>query len=149
LLFAFLGGLILNLMPCVFPVLSMKAASLAGHAHDAGQDPASGPGVPAGRRRDLPGPGRPVLAVRAGGAAVGWGFQLQSPQVIAGLALVMLLVALNMSGVFEIGTSVQNVGARRLVPGRRDRLLLHRRCWPWSSPPPAPRRSWPARWATP
>jgi thiol:disulfide interchange protein DsbD len=58
-----------------------------------------------------------LLAVRAGGAAVGWGFQLQSPVVIAGLALLMLLVALNMSGVFEIGTSVQNVGSGASAQG--------------------------------
>lgn len=58
-----------------------------------------------------------LLAVRAGGAAVGWGFQLQSPLVIAGLALLMLLVALNMSGIFEIGTSVQGVGAGASAKG--------------------------------
>ena len=77
-LFAFGGGLILNLMPCVFPVLSMKAAS---------------------------------LAARAAGEAVGWGFQLQSPAVVATLSLIMLLTALNLSGVFEIGTSVQGLGS--------------------------------------
>ncbi|USQ95707.1 protein-disulfide reductase DsbD family protein [Caulobacter sp. RL271] len=111
LVFAFLGGLILNLMPCVFPVLSMKAASLAGHAHDAGKTRLQGLVFLLGVVTTFLALAGLLLAVRAGGAAVGWGFQLQSPIVIAALALLMLLVALNMSGVFEIGTSVQNVGS--------------------------------------
>ena len=111
LLFAFLGGLILNLMPCVFPVLSMKAASLAGHAHEAPKARLQGLAFLLGVVATFLALAGALLAVRAGGAAVGWGFQLQSPLVIAGLALLMLLVALNMSGVFEIGTSVQGVGA--------------------------------------
>jgi thiol:disulfide interchange protein len=112
LLFAFVGGLILNLMPCVFPVLSMKAASLAGHAHDAGKVRVQGLAFLVGVVATFLALAGLLLAVRAGGAAVGWGFQLQSPVVIAGLALLMLLVALNMSGVFEIGTSVQGVGTQ-------------------------------------
>ena len=110
LLFAFVGGLILNLMPCVFPVLSMKAASLAGHAHDAGKVRVQGLAFLVGVVATFLALAGLLLAVRAGGAAVGWGFQLQSPVVVAVLALLMLLVALNMSGVFEIGTSVQGVG---------------------------------------
>lgn len=108
---AFLGGLILNLMPCVFPVLSMKAASLAGHAHHESKARAQGVAFLAGVLATFLILAGLLLAVRAGGAAVGWGFQLQSPLVIAALALLMLLVALNMSGVFEIGTSIQGVGA--------------------------------------
>lgn len=111
LLFALLGGLILNLMPCVFPVLSMKAASLAGHAHEASKARLQGLAFLLGVVATFLVLAGALLAVRAGGAAVGWGFQLQSPLVIAWLALLMLLVALNMSGVFEIGTSVQGVGA--------------------------------------
>jgi thiol:disulfide interchange protein DsbD len=117
LLFAFLGGLILNLMPCVFPVLSMKAASLAGHAHDTGKTRLQGLVFLLGVVATFLALAGLLLAVRAGGAAVGWGFQLQSPLVIAGLALLMLLVALNMSGVFEIGTSVQNVGSGASAKG--------------------------------
>ncbi len=117
LLFAFVGGLILNLMPCVFPVLSMKAASLAGHAHDAGKTRLQGLVFLLGVVATFLALAGLLLAVRAGGAAVGWGFQLQSPLVIAGLALLMLLVALNMSGVFEIGTSVQGVGAEASSKG--------------------------------
>lgn len=117
LLFAFVGGLILNLMPCVFPVLSMKAASLAGHAHDAGKTRLQGVVFLLGVVATFLALAGLLLVVRAGGAAVGWGFQLQSPLVIAGLALLMLLVALNMSGVFEIGTSVQNVGSGASAKG--------------------------------
>jgi thiol:disulfide interchange protein/DsbC/DsbD-like thiol-disulfide interchange protein len=100
-LFAFLGGLILNLMPCVFPVLSMKAASLAAHAHEPGEARRQGLAFLAGVMVAFLGLAGLVLAAKAGGAAVGWGFQLQSPAVVGALALIMLLVALNMSGVFE------------------------------------------------
>jgi len=109
--FAFLGGLILNLMPCVFPILSMKAASLTAHAHDAGKTRVQGLAFLAGVVVTFLALAGLLIAVRAGGAAVGWGFQLQSPAVVAGLALLMLLVALNMSGVFEVGASVQNAAS--------------------------------------
>jgi len=109
--FAFLGGLILNLMPCVFPILSMKAASLTAHAHDAGKTRVQGLAFLVGVVVTFLALAGLLIAVRAGGAAVGWGFQLQSPAVVAGLALLMLLVALNMSGVFEVGASVQNAAS--------------------------------------
>jgi thiol:disulfide interchange protein DsbD len=109
--FAFLGGLILNLMPCVFPILAMKAASLAGHGSD----------TAAARRQALAfGVGSVLtflvlagglIALKAAGSAVGWGFQLQSPPVVAVLALLMLAVALNLSGLFEVGTSLQGAGS--------------------------------------
>ena len=108
--FAFLGGLILNLMPCVFPVLSLKAASLAGHGGEERSARAQGLAFFAGVLVTFLALGGLLVAVRSGGAAVGWGFQLQSPPVVAGLALIMLAAALNMSGLFEIGTSVQGVG---------------------------------------
>ena len=114
--FALIGGLILNLMPCVFPLLAIKAASLARSAHD-----------PAGARRDglafLAGVLTTFLALaggllllRAGGQAIGWGFQLQSPGVVAGLALLMLAIGLNLSGVFEVGGRLQAAGS---APGAR------------------------------
>ena len=109
--FAFLGGLILNLMPCVFPILAMKAASLAGHG---GGEQAEA------RRQGLAfGVGSVLtflllagglIALKAAGSAIGWGFQLQSPPVVAVLCLLMLAVALNLSGVFEVGTSLQGAG---------------------------------------
>ncbi|MDQ0466516.1 thiol:disulfide interchange protein DsbD [Caulobacter ginsengisoli] len=107
-LYAFLGGLILNLMPCVFPVLSMKAASLAGHG---GAARAEGLAFLAGVVATFLALAGALLALRAGGAAVGWGFQLQSPPVVAALSLIILLAALNLSGVFEIGTSIQGLGS--------------------------------------
>jgi thiol:disulfide interchange protein DsbD len=105
--FAFLGGLILNLMPCVFPVLSMKAATFAGHAHRPREARIQGLAFMAGTVATFLALAGALIAARAAGQAVGWGFQLQSPAVVAGLAVVMLLVALNLSGVFEVGSSLQ------------------------------------------
>ena len=79
--FALLGGLILNLMPCVFPVLSMKAAALARAGGETRGARARRAGLPAGVLVDLPGPGRGrCCACARGGEALGWGFQLQSPR---------------------------------------------------------------------
>jgi len=110
-LFAFAGGLILNLMPCVFPILAMKAASLAGHVHDAVEGRRQGLAFGAGVMAAFLALAGLLIALKAGGAAIGWGFQLQSPPVVAGLALLMLAVALNLSGVFEVGQSLQGAGA--------------------------------------
>jgi len=110
-LFAFGGGLILNLMPCVFPVLAMKAASLAGHGGAHGDARRQGLAFGAGVLLTFLGLAGVLIAVRAAGAEVGWGFQLQNPTVVAVLALVMLAVALNLSGVYEVGTSLQGVGS--------------------------------------
>jgi thiol:disulfide interchange protein DsbD len=108
--FAILGGLILNLMPCVFPILSMKAASLAGHAHEAAGARVQGLAYLAGVLATFLALAGLLIAARAGGEAVGWGFQLQSPLVVAALALVILAAALNLSGLYEIGTSLQGAG---------------------------------------
>jgi thiol:disulfide interchange protein DsbD len=108
---AFLGGLILNLMPCVFPILSMKAAALAGHAGETRRARAQALAFLAGVLVSFLGLAAILIAARAAGAAVGWGFQLQSPGAVAGLALVILAAALNLSGLFEIGTSAQGLGA--------------------------------------
>jgi thiol:disulfide interchange protein DsbD len=110
-LFAFLGGLILNLMPCVFPVLSMKAAALGRAAHDPREARRDGLGFLAGVLATFLVLAGALIAARAAGEAVGWGFQLQSPWLTAILALLMLAVALNLSGVFEVGSSVQGVGS--------------------------------------
>ncbi|MBL8557057.1 MAG: thioredoxin family protein [Phenylobacterium sp.] len=109
--FALVGGLILNLMPCVFPVLAMKAASLAGHGGEHAAARRQGLAFGAGVLVTFLALAGLLIALRAGGAAVGWGFQLQDPPVVAALALLMLAVALNLSGVFEIGTSLQGVGS--------------------------------------
>jgi thiol:disulfide interchange protein DsbD len=107
---ALLGGLILNLMPCVFPVLGVKAAGLAGHAHEPRTARLHGAAFGAGVLLTFLGLAGVLLALRAAGEAAGWGFQLQSPGVVAGLALLMLLVGLNLSGAFHLGGSVQNAG---------------------------------------
>ncbi|MBA4803392.1 MAG: thioredoxin family protein [Brevundimonas sp.] len=118
-LFAFLGGLILNLMPCVFPILAMKAAALGAAAHDPARARRDGLAFLAGVLVTFLGLAGVLLALRAGGEAIGWGFQLQSPAVIAGLSLLMLAVAMNLSGVFHMGAGLQAAGAGPLarLPG--------------------------------
>jgi thiol:disulfide interchange protein DsbD len=108
---AFLGGLILNLMPCVFPILSMKAAALAGHGAEPGRARSHGLAFLAGVLATFLVLAGVLIAARAAGAAVGWGFQLQSPLIVAALSLLMLAAALNLSGLFEVGASLQNVGS--------------------------------------
>jgi thiol:disulfide interchange protein DsbD len=105
---AFGGGLLLNLMPCVFPVLAIKVLSMVQQTH--------------GRSRDLRTHGLlfaagavtsfwliagVLLALRAKGEALGWGYQLQSPPIVAALGLLFFVLALNLSGVFRLGTRVQ------------------------------------------
>jgi len=107
---AFLGGIILNLMPCVFPVISLKALSLIRHHDKPAQARAEGLAFLFGVVVTMFALAGVLLLARSGGAAVGWGFQLQSPLVIALLVLVMLASALNLFGLFEVGLSVQKVG---------------------------------------
>jgi len=116
---ALLGGLVLNLMPCVFPVLAMKAASLSAAAHDPARARRDGLAFTAGVLVSFLVLAGSLLALRAAGQAIGWGFQLQSPGVVAALALVMLLVGLNLSGVFHVGAGMQNAGSGPLsrLPG--------------------------------
>ena len=118
---AFIGGLILNLMPCVFPVLSMKLLSLARSGHDKGLAQQESLFYGAGTILTFVGLALILTAARIFGQSIGWGFQLQSPYVTAGLSLIMLLVALNMSGVFEIGSSLQAVGGIQ-ISAKRPRL---------------------------
>jgi thiol:disulfide interchange protein len=104
---AFAGGLILNLMPCVFPILSMKLLALtrAGHDKALARKEALVYGV--GALVSFLVLALALISARALGSAVGWGFQLQSPLIIATLSLLLLLVAFNMSGLFEVGGSLQ------------------------------------------
>ena len=108
-LFAVLGGLILNLMPCVFPILSMKALALiqAGHTDRPWTD---GIAYLLGVMTTFAGLGVTLLWLRGMGADVGWGFQLQSPLSVAILAYILALVGLNLSGVFQLGGSIQGTG---------------------------------------
>lgn len=115
---AFLGGLLLNLMPCVFPVLSIKALSLVNKAHGApAAARAQGLAFLAGVLATFLGLAGALLAFKAAGAQIGWGFQLQSPVVVALLALVMFAIGLNLLGWFEIGASVQGMGAGLAAQG--------------------------------
>ncbi len=118
-LFALLGGLILNLMPCVFPILAMKAAALTAGAHAPAEARRDGLAFLAGVLAIFLVLAGVLLALRAGGQAVGWGFQLQSPGVVAALGLLMLAVGLNLSGVFHVGAGLQGAGSGPLsrLPG--------------------------------
>ena len=97
-------------MPCVFPVLSMKAAALAGHGGESGAARAQGLAFLAGVLIAFLGLAGALIAARGAGGAIGWGFQLQSPWVVTALGLIMLAAGLNLSGLYEIGTSVQGLG---------------------------------------
>ena len=117
-LFAFLGGLILNLMPCVFPILSMKAAALTAHGGEHSDSRGQGLAFLAGVVTTFLALAAALIAAKAAGAAVGWGFQLQSPPVVAALCLVMLLTALNLSGLFEVGSSLQGAAGSSSLAAR-------------------------------
>ncbi|MDI9219810.1 cytochrome c biogenesis protein CcdA [Pantoea sp. EA-12] len=121
---AFIGGIILNLMPCVFPVISLKALGLLRHTDNAANARREGLGFLLGVIVTMMALAGVLLAARAGGAAVGWGFQLQSPLVIALLSLVILAAALNLLGVFEVGLSVQRVGSVEINRGAFLRSAL-------------------------
>lgn len=107
LLLALAGGVLLNLMPCVFPVLSLK---VLGFAQQAGQPEArrgmlaGGLAYTAGVVLSFVALAGVLLALRAGGEQLGWGFQLQQPAVVAVLAALFTLIGLNLAGVFEFGS---------------------------------------------
>ena len=101
---ALLGGALLNLMPCVFPVLSLKVMGFANHAQDRRQLVAGGLAYTAGVVLSFVALAAVLLALRAGGEQLGWGFQLQSPMVVAALAALFTLIGLNLAGTFEFGS---------------------------------------------
>lgn len=104
---AFLGGLILNLMPCVFPVLAIKMLGFARHGEKGGiSGRAIGLAYTAGVVLSMAALGGILLALRAGGEQLGWGFQLQSPAMVSGLAVLFTLIGLNLLGFLEWGTLV-------------------------------------------
>jgi thiol:disulfide interchange protein DsbD len=108
-LFAVLGGLILNLMPCVFPILSMKALSLVNSSHQ--ERPwVDGLVYLAGVMLTFAALAGALLWLRAIGEDVGWGFQLQSPLSVAILAYILAAVGFSLSGLFILGTSLQGAG---------------------------------------
>ena len=103
---AFVGGLLLNLMPCVFPVLAIKVLGFAQPGHGRAEHRAAGLAYTAGVVLSFLLLGGLLLGLRAAGEQLGWGFQLQSPAVVAGLALLFTLLGLNLAGVFEFGQMV-------------------------------------------
>jgi thiol:disulfide interchange protein DsbD len=126
---AFLGGLILNLMPCVFPVLSLKLLALMQHqrADDAAHRPhaslrAHGLAFAAGVVLSFVALAAFLIVLRAGGEQLGWGFQLQTPWVVATLVLLFFVIGLNLIGAFELnlGSAVVNSAAAQRT--QTDRL---------------------------
>ncbi len=110
--FAFVGGLILNLMPCVFPVLSMKALSLVklsdkerSHAR------ASGIAYTTGIMLSFVSIAGVLMILKGAGETIGWGFQLQDPIVVTVLATMLFLIGLNLMGLFEISGCFTNIGS--------------------------------------
>jgi thiol:disulfide interchange protein DsbD len=103
LLGALLGGLLLNLMPCVFPILAIKVLGFARQAGNASAHRKAGLAYTSGVMLSFLALGGAMLALRAAGAQLGWGFQLQSPGVVAVLAALFTLIGLNLVGVFEFG----------------------------------------------
>ncbi len=97
---ALLGGLLLNAMPCVFPILSLKALSLAKAGTSEGRREAAA--YTLGSVLACLGLGTLLLALRASGVAVGWAFQLQNPWVVLALLLLTAAIALNLAGLFEL-----------------------------------------------
>jgi thiol:disulfide interchange protein DsbD len=108
---AFIGGLILNLMPCVFPIISIKALSFAKHAHgEEAHIRKQGWLYTLGVLTTFLGLTIALLALKAAGSSAGWGFQLQSPVVVGGLAVLFFAIGLNLLGAFEFRLGVENVG---------------------------------------
>ena len=109
--FAFLGGMILNLMPCVFPVLSMKALSFTKNVGESQQKQRmDGIVYTTGVIVAFVALASVLIALRAGGEAVGWAFQFQQPWFLAFIVYVFFLMGLSLSGVFEIGTGLMGAG---------------------------------------
>lgn len=100
---AILGGLILNIMPCVFPIISLKALSLARAGGDERAARHEALAYAGGVILTCVALGGALLALRAGGSAVGWAFQLQEPRVILILLILVTGIAFNLTGLFELG----------------------------------------------
>ncbi len=102
LLGALIGGLILNIMPCVFPILSLKALNLARAGETEATARREALAYSAGVIATCLALGGVLLILRAGGATVGWAFQLQDPRVILLLLLLVTAIALNLAGLFQL-----------------------------------------------
>lgn len=111
LLLALAGGLILNLMPCVLPVLSLKALSLAQSSETPEHAHQHALWYTLGVICSFAAIGMLVLGLRVGGQALGWGFQLQQPLVVAVMAYVMVVLGLGLSGLITLGAGLSNLGS--------------------------------------
>lgn len=100
---ALIGGLILNLMPCVFPVLAIKMVGFAQHGNDGRARHLGGFAYTSGVVLSFLALGGLLIGLRAAGEQLGWGFQLQSPAFVAALAALFTVLGLNLAGVFEFG----------------------------------------------
>lgn len=116
--FAFAGGLILNLMPCVFPVLSLKLLQLIGGAQRGKRLLGHGLAFTFGSVLAMAALSGVLLALRGMGSALGWGFQLQSPWVVALLILLFAVITMNLAGLFEFtaGSRIADAKALRSAP---------------------------------
>ncbi len=111
LLFALVGGALLNLMPCVFPILSLKVLGFAGHAHSRRSLVGGGLAYSAGVVLSFVALAGLLIALKSGGEQIGWGFQLQSPGFVAALAVLFTVIALNLAGLFEFGSILPSSAA--------------------------------------
>ena len=107
---ALLGGLVLNVMPCVFPILSLKALSLAKANAAPGKARADGLAYTAGVVLACLALGGLMLGLRAAGAEIGWAFQLQEPLVVAALLLLAVAITANFAGLFEVPVLAGSAG---------------------------------------
>jgi thiol:disulfide interchange protein len=112
LLFAFGGGILLNLMPCVLPVLSLKILGLVESGNSAAAARKQAIYYTAGVLVSFFVLGMILLSFKAAGTAMGWGFQLQNPLVVAGLAMLLIAMGLNLSGVISFGHRLGNLGQK-------------------------------------
>jgi thiol:disulfide interchange protein len=110
LIFALLGGMILNLMPCVFPVLSIKALSFTMTHQTQSSRRSHGLAYTAGVVASFVGIAFVMLSLRAAGEAIGWGFQLQSPLFVTLLIYLFFIMGLAFSGYLEIGSGLMSIG---------------------------------------
>lgn len=119
--FGLLGGIILNLMPCVFPILSMKALSLV-ELSGAHRKTAQSSGIfyTLGILVAFAAVAITLITLREAGSAAGWGFQMQTPLVNLGLGLLMVAIGLNLAGVYEFGLRMMGVGQSLTADGSRS-----------------------------
>jgi thiol:disulfide interchange protein DsbD len=109
-LMAMLGGMVLNLMPCVFPVLTLKVLSFSGKDPKSSHIKLHGLIYTAGVMLSFVGVAALMLGLRASGEAIGWGFQLQNPWFVGALTYLFFIMALSLAGFIELGSNLMGTG---------------------------------------